>query len=31
MAALSRDPVQCAHFGIPGQARNDTSIYILTF
>ncbi len=28
---LSRDPAECAQFGIPGQARNDTSIDILTF
>ncbi len=28
---LSRDPAECAQFGIPGQARNDTSSDILTF
>jgi len=28
---LSRDLVKCALFGIPGQARNDTSINNLTF
>jgi hypothetical protein len=28
---VSRDPEECAQFGIPGQARNDTSIDILTF
>jgi len=31
IAALSRDPAEYTQFGIPGQARNDTSIDILTF